>query len=124
LNFLGEHCSNGIYIFIFYFISISSYCFFFLKTTNKDPIYEKDFLKLTFSNSCYNVLAAKSKVVTGSKKDATIGVKWHNDGVGTNSLALLLQWLTTKRITIATDVQVILVLLHKKGKARTLIAMK
>jgi hypothetical protein len=29
LNFLGEHCSNCIYIFIFYFISISSYCFFF-----------------------------------------------------------------------------------------------
>jgi len=29
LNCLGEHCSNGIYIFIFYFISISSYCFFF-----------------------------------------------------------------------------------------------
>jgi len=35
-------------------------------------------------------------VVSGSKKDATIGVKWHNDGVGTNSLALLLQWLTTE----------------------------
>ena len=29
LNFLGEHCSNCIYIFIFYFISNSSYCFFF-----------------------------------------------------------------------------------------------
>jgi len=36
-------------------------------------------------------------VVSGSKKDATIGVKWHNDGVGTNSLALLLQWLTTEK---------------------------
>ncbi len=35
-------------------------------------------------------------MVTGSKKDATIGVKWHNDGVATNSLALLLQWLTTE----------------------------
>jgi len=35
-------------------------------------------------------------VVSGSKKDATIRVKWHNDGVGTNSLALLLQWLTTE----------------------------
>jgi len=107
-------------LFYFYLIIL----FFFLETTNKDPIYEKDVLRLTCSKSCYNVLAAKSKVVTGSKKDATIGVKWHNDGVGTNSLALLLQWLTTKRITIATDVRVILVLLHKKGKARTLIAMK
>jgi len=37
-----------------------------------------------------------SKVVIGSKKDATTGVKWHNDGVGINSLALLLQWLTTE----------------------------
>jgi len=38
-----------------------------------------------------------SKVVIGSKKVATTGVKWHNDGVGTNSLALLLQWLTTQQ---------------------------
>ena len=79
-------------LFYFYLIIL----FLFLETTNKDPIYEKDVLQLTCSKSCYNVLAAKSKVVSGSKKDATIGVKWHNDGVGTNSLALLLQWLTTE----------------------------
>jgi len=95
-NFLDEQCSNLIYIFIFYFISISSYFFIYLETTNKDRLYEKDVLQLTCSESCYNVVKVMSKVVIGSKKDATTGVKWHNDGVGINSLALLLQWLTTE----------------------------
>jgi hypothetical protein len=84
-----------VYIFSYSILFLSRHTVFSLEITNKDPIYEKDVLQLTFSKSCYNVLAAKSKVVTGSKKDATIGVKWHKDEVGTNSLALLLQWLTT-----------------------------
>jgi hypothetical protein len=107
-------------LFYFYLIIL----FLFLETTNKDPIYEKDVLQLTCSKSCYNVLAAKSKVVTGSKKDATIGVKWHNDGVGTNSLALLLQWLTTEGNYNSYRGAGDTCAPSQKGKARTLIAVK
>ena len=77
-------------------LNLTYFPFLFLKSTNKDLIYRNDILQLTCSKSCYNVIKSSSSgVAAASKKDST-GVKWHNDGVNTSSLEILLKWLTTE----------------------------
>jgi hypothetical protein len=54
---------------------------------------QNNILQVTCSKSCYNAVSSKLSAAARNSDEGTKGVKWHNDGLNTSPLTILLKWL-------------------------------